>query len=190
MSSNLSSVHFIDLLPENMRENIRNICFAKTFDVLYPEFKNKIQYVRFLSRVDTLSSTQLDLLATELHVDVYDGKWTLSQKIESCKNSIKWHIYKGTPFILDDFIKKIYGKAELQEWFQYCGLSYHFKILVELFNEANDSNTIKKISEAVTKYKNQRSKLDNIEVQNIILNNQRFLIISKTECEIFVLNKG
>lgn len=167
MGTNLENIRLIDLLPDNLKEDVESICFASSFDEIIKGALSKTKYIQFFSRVEDLTSEELALLAKELHVDVYDETWELEQKRTACKNSIKWHIYKGTPWMLENYVQQIYGNSKLEEWFEYGGLSYHFRILIELVNNSFNANSLDKMSQAISAYKNQRSKLDGLNL-NIV----------------------
>lgn len=166
MGANLENIKTLDIMPENLKNDIKTQCFSAAFDVLLSEQIEKIKNIKFFSRIDTLTDFELFLLAQELHVDVYDETWNATQKRNAIKNSIKWHIYKGTPWMLENYIKKIYGNSQLEEWFDYDGLSYHFRILIELINNELTENTLAKILQAIKTYKNVRSKLDDVQIRN------------------------
>ncbi len=189
MSENINNLSLLNILPENLRDDTICKCFSKAFDSIMVDALNKVKYIQFFSRVNSLSDIELNLLSKELHVDVYDENWSISQKRNACKNSIEWHIYNGTPWILDHFVKEIYGQAELEEWFDYKGYPYHFRLkIIELFNSGNDADTLNKIYEAIVKYKNQRSQIDGINVFSTAFNEQRFIGLTKSECIFFVLS--
>ena len=185
MSFDLNNIKTLDIMPENLKDDIETQCFSAAFDVLLKSQIDKIKYIKFFSRVDSLNDLELLLLAKELHVDVYDENWTLEQKRVACKNSIKWHIYKGTPWMLEDYVQQIYGASTLEEWFDYKGLSYHFRILIDFINNPFDASVLEKIREAIHIYKNKRSKLDDLAVRTFAASGQRFVGITRTKVFVF-----
>lgn len=189
MGITLETVKLLELLPDNLKDDVESICFASAFDEIITDAREKTKYIQFFSRVDSLNSDELALLSRELHVDIYDENWSLEQKRTACKNSIKWHIYKGTPWMLENYVVQIYGNSKLEEWFEYGGLSYHFRILVEILNNGLNDNVLEKISQAILNYKNQRSKLDGVKLNVVSACTPPAVPILKSDITTIILSK-
>ena len=162
--SNLSDTTLLDLLPENLKDDIECICFSKALSSIFPYALEATNKIRFFNFVDNLTSAELDNLAIELHVDVYSKNWTLEQKKETCVNALLWKLKKGTVFALKDFVKKVYGDIQVEEWFDYDGFPYHFRSRVCFFDQEVNLQSLNFLKDSLLKYKNARSRSDNIKV--------------------------
>lgn len=186
---NLQDISLKDILPDNFKSDVKSLCFAVAFDEIYKIYTDKINKVRFFSRIESLNDVECDLLAVELHCDSYNKEWSLSQKREACRNSYKWHLYKGTVFVLKDFVRKIYGDAKIEEWFEYNGFPYHYRSVVELFESALNSDTYKKLFNNIEKYKNARSRCDGITTRYSTQAKQKIITFNKISINQKILPK-
>lgn len=190
MTTTLDDTKLKDLLPDNLKDDIESICFSAAFDEIVKNIFAKTRYIQIFSRVDSLNSEELTLLARELHVDVYDENWTLTKKRAACKNSINWHINKGTTKILSDIAQSLIGSSIVREWFEYGGLSYHFKIFFNIENDSFDIAKIQELYKITEKYKNLRSKLDGLDYLLASKDKAQFLALSTMGKTIFIEQLG
>lgn len=190
MLNELINSSFIDLLPPNLRDDPSSIAAGKAVDAVFDAMLPKItSNVLIYSNIDHLGHKVLDVLAPDLHVDVYDKNWSLDKKRQVCKNSPSWHLYKGTPFVLEDVAKSLIGSCNLSEWYEYGGIPYHFKILFNVINEELDQNKITELNSIAEEYKNLRSKMDGLEYQISMQSNSQFIALTTLERVIFVKEK-
>lgn len=129
--------------------------FDSTFQPLFSQIINAL----ILPRIDEITNeTLLDLLAWQFHVEGYDKAQNIQEKKNLIKNAIELHRYKGTTYAIKKVLQSLNLDAELQEWFEYNGEPYKFKILVKSIIQ--DEDTYKKLAELINEYKNVRSWLD------------------------------
>jgi phage tail P2-like protein len=149
-----------------------------TFDVSFEDIKNKIINVLILPRIDEITDENLlDLLGWQFHIEGYDKAQSIQEKKNLIKNAIELHRYKGTPYAIKKVLQSLNLDAELQEWFNYGGQPYRFKILVK--SAIQDENTYKKVVELVNEYKNVRSWLDVIGFHREYTNNVYYAFAQK-----------
>lgn len=178
---------FIDLLPPNLKDDPESIAIGKSFDGVFDTlFPKVIDKVLLYCNIDNLGHELLDVLAPDLHVDVYDKNWSLTKKRLACKNSQSWHLYKGTAGIIKEVAKPLVGDAQIIEWTKYGGLSYHFKAIFNIINQAFDETKIKELANIAGKYKNLRSKLDGIEYIQTSKADVQFLSLNTVEETVFM----
>jgi phage tail P2-like protein len=147
-----------DLTPPSVRE-LQHL--VDTFDTSFEELKKHIIKVLIYPRIDEIEDERLlDLLAWQFHIEGYDQAQTIQEKRNLIKNAIELHRYKGTPYAIKKVFQAIGINADLQEWFDYDGAPYRFRVLVRSIIQDEDAyrNLIKLINE----YKNVRSWLDAI----------------------------
>jgi phage tail P2-like protein len=102
----------------------------------------------------------LDLLAWQFHCDFYSADFSIEQKQEIILKSLDWHTRKGTPSVIEEIVSTVFSKAIIQEWFEYGGLPYRFRIATD--EQIPDTEELNKFLRAIKSVKNIRSSLDAI----------------------------
>lgn len=152
----------MDIMPENLLadNNIRNIVVA--IDERLKDSYKQTAYPAIISRIDELDSDILDSLAWQYNVDFYDPAINVENKRKLIRESIAWHRLKGTSAAVNQLVSAIFGPSSVQEWYEYGGEPYHFRITSSGFDPAG--KTIKDILRAVEMAKNTRSCLDGVTI--------------------------
>lgn len=157
---NIKDYNISESLPESIdRDNVREV--AKVIDEKLHELDVMTELCNLYPRIDELSSNLIDALAIQLHVDFYDTTLDLENRRALVKNSILWHMKKGTPFAVAGVISAAFDKTEVKEWYEYGGEPYHFKIVTEYVTTEKDK--LAQMRRAIESVKNVRSWLDAIE---------------------------
>jgi len=147
-----------ELTPPSIREFQH---LVETFDASFEELKKHIIKVLIYPRIDEIEDEKLlDLLAWQFHIEGYEQAQTIQEKRNLIKNAIELHRYKGTPYAIKKVFESLGLDASLQEWFDYDGDPYKFKVLVK--NIIQDENTYIRLTKLINEYKNVRSWLDAI----------------------------
>jgi len=147
-----------ELTPPSIRE-LQHLVNA--FDESFEELKKHIIKVLIYPRIDEIEDEKLlDLLAWQFHIEGYDQAQTIQEKRNLIKHAIELHRYKGTPYAIKKVFQALNLDATLQEWFDYNGEPYKFKVLVK--SVIQDEETYRKLIELINEYKNVRSWLDAI----------------------------
>ncbi len=108
--------------------------------------------------IDTLPEELLDILAVDFKIDWYDVESPVWNKRQTVKECILVHKYKGTKFAVETALHSMFLSAEVQEWFEYNGEPYHFKVVVY----GHTSSNLKKLNSKLLYAKNLRSVLDDV----------------------------
>lgn len=150
-----------DRLPESLnRDNIKEVAMAVDEELRKIDIITKVASI--YPRIDELPSDLIDALAIQLHVDYYDAGLPLAMRRELVKKSIPWHLRKGTPGVVEDVVATVFGtNAEVQEWFDYGGKPYYFKVVAE--NVDITKANIAQMKKAISTVKNLRSWLEKID---------------------------
>lgn len=111
------------------------------------------------SRIDELKEEVLDMLAADLKIDWYDVESPVWYKRQTVKECILVHKYKGTKYAVETALHSMFMSAEVQEWFEYGGEPYHFKVVVY----GQTSSNLKKLNSKLLYAKNLRSVLDEVK---------------------------
>ena len=154
-----------DRLPESLkRENMQQV--AKIIDDKMHELDQLSELVSIYPRIDELSSAFIDALAIQFHVDFYDTTLPLDTRRALVKNSVRWHMRKGTAAVVQELINTIWDSGIVREWYEYGGDPYYFKVDV-LEAPIDDAEKIAAIVKAINTVKNKRSWLDSINLSLI-----------------------
>jgi phage tail P2-like protein len=147
-----------DLTPPSVKE-LQHL--VDTFDSSFEELKKHIIKVLIYPRIDEIEDERLlDLLGWQFHIKGYDQARTIQEKRNLIKSAIELHRHKGTPYAIKKVFQALSLDATLQEWFDYGGDPYKFKVLVK--NIIQDEDTYIKLTKLINEYKNVRSWLDAI----------------------------
>lgn len=123
----------------------------------------EIGRVRVISNIDGLDEAVLNILARDFKVDWWDRDYSIEEKRRTLKGS--WYIHKhmGTKAAVETAIRAIYPLTTVEEWFEYGGSPYGFKIRLNLTGTEWTEERPRRILERVEFYKSLRSHLDGME---------------------------
>lgn len=113
---------------------------------------------RIFPAVDTLPEEVLDTLAYDLKCDWYEPDAPVWNKRQAIRECMLVHRYKGTKYAVETALHSMFNVAEVQEWFQYSGEPFHFKVKVYGSTSAN----LKKLYVKIQYAKNIRSVMDDV----------------------------
>ncbi len=123
------------------------------------KFINYCRYISVFSTIDTEPDHVLDILATELDTQYYDEDLSNHIKRQLIRNTLNWYMKVGTPAAVEELVKTVFGEGKVEEWFQYGGAPYTFKILTN----ANPSPAaVEEFEKIISKVKNIRSHLESV----------------------------
>ena len=164
-----------ELTPPSIRE-LQPLVDA--FDASFEELKKHIIKVLIYPRIDEIENERLlDLLGWQFHIEGYDQAQTIQEKRNLIKHAIELHRYKGTPYAVKKVFQALSLDADLQEWFDYNGDPYKFKVFVK--SVIQDEATYRRFIELINEYKNTRSWLDAIGFHREWTNNIYYAFAQK-----------
>jgi phage tail P2-like protein len=162
---------------------------SKTYDELFSRFQDLDLDCLLVYVFNTVNSSALVHLAEQFHITGNEG-WlncaSESERRELLKNSIKLHKFRGTKYALIRVLNILGLNGTVQEWFDYGGEPYHFKIGIDMNNKAFDSETESSLIELIEANKNVRSKLEKMTVNLISTEEQIFASYCTTSEEVTV----
>lgn len=134
-------------------------CAAKAFD---KDLKPLMIYA-----IDHLEEKYLYLMAEFFHI-LGDEGWnfarTIKEKRKLLKNARILHSYKGTKFALKRVLEILNFEGDIQEWQKYDGIPHHFRVILKVFDRNLDDETEDLLLRLINTFKNERAKLDTIEM--------------------------
>jgi Bacteriophage P2-related tail formation protein len=186
----LEEVFLLQLLPENLRNDPDIIAASIGADKEFRPLAGAINHcLTFGADIDNLSSEVVDNLAGEMNVDFYDQKnLTLDKRRELVKNGYTYKFTKGTADAVKKIVSAAFDNTTVQEWFEYGGKTYHFKISTEtaLPNESKINDVVR----AVNSVKNARSTLECVEALKSSSLNTYYGFGVKQTCYHSIAEKG
>lgn len=160
MIKNVESLSLLDILPANILEDEKVAAAAQALDKEIQEVTKATIEVLHISRIDELPEAVVDLLAWQWHVDFYDQNLSLDKRRALVKNSIRWHMKKGTKAAVQELIQTVFESGVVSEWFDYGGEPYRFKVTT--VDTMPSESEINRVIQAINSVKNARSHLDEI----------------------------
>ena len=122
----------------------------------------EIDRVRIISNIDALDETVLDILARDFKVDWYDPDYSLEEKRRTVKSSWRVHKTLGTKAAVETAIRAIYPLTTVEEWFEYGGEPYHFRLNIDITSDSGDRVRQRRVLERLNFYKSLRSHNDGV----------------------------
>ncbi len=156
--SNINADSLYKQYPPVLKKDDR---FAVIGEILAEELAKNREYcdaIMIYTAIDKLSEEVLDALAYDFNVEWYDYEGTLAEKRKTIKECISIHRYKGTKYAVETALQSVYTQAKVQEWYEYGGEPYHFKVIIN--DSTNDVERRDRILAKVKYYKNLRSVLE------------------------------
>ena len=121
----------------------------------------EIDRVRIISNIDGLDEAVLDILAYDFKVDWYDPEYSLEEKRRTLKDNWLVHKHLGTKYAVRTALNAVYPGAIVQEWFEYGGNPYCFRVILPASEELTVEKQ-KRVLSWIPYYKNLRSHLEKI----------------------------
>ena len=123
----------------------------------------EIDRLRIYPAIDRLDERLLDILAQDFKVDWWDPNYSLEEKRRTLRDHWRVHKSLGTPAAVVTAISAIYQGTTLEEWFQYDGEPYHFRLNIDLTGDQGDPERMQRVLERLEYYKSLRSHLDSVD---------------------------
>ena len=157
----LQNLRLEDIAPDSIK--IPDVlAFFNALDPELQKITKDIGEALIMTRIDELPEEIVDLLAWQLHVDFYEPLGLdLDRKRALVKNSLIWHRYKGTKYVLEDMIRILFfDNFKIEEWFEYDGRPYFFRLISH--DILTDPKQYHDLIRAIYLLKNERSWLDGL----------------------------
>ena len=179
--NDIFTVNFTDYLPDVLKNDPKMKALADAVTKQLLEVSGNIDDVLIYSRIDELPEELLDILAYDMHVDWYDYAFPMHVKMEIIKSSVRVHKKMGTKYAVETALKALYPKSKIEEWFEYGGEPYHFRVVLNAESE-NVQINMKKMENEIKLYKRLSAHLDSIDIEKV----KRAKIFIAPRKEIFV----
>ena len=159
MIKDVHSLSLADILPQNLMADKQLAAVAQTLDAKFQAATAATIKTLILPRLDELPEDIIDLLAWQWHVDFYEPVgMDIDTKRRLVRESVGWHHIKGTPAAVEKMIQTVYQTGIVQEWPEYDGLQYYFRVL--LGESVIQTEKLKLLLKMIDASKNTRSWLE------------------------------
>lgn len=157
-------IHLLKILPKNISadNNIQEL--SSVLDDELQKICKVVDNLNLIDKIDVLPEEIVNLLAWQWHVDYYDNTLPLQNKRRLVKESIRVHKTKGTAWAVENVVKSALGDSRIEEWYEYGGEPYTFRIINEV-NTVGKSISMDKLVKCINSVKNVRSHLDGITLE-------------------------
>lgn len=156
----LAKSRLIELLPPNLRPDARMQAICHALDRAFQRLMENMGRLVVLADLENQPEEIYDALALDLKVIGYRANMPLSQKRALILGARATQMDKGTVGRVEKLMNEVFGDAELEEWFQYDGDPFMFRIVSSNPNlQDSDAVYFQSVLEQV---KNLRSHLEEI----------------------------
>ena len=161
-ANGLTKENLLFTFPVGLRENPSIAALGDVTMEALAKRPAEISRLSIYPRIDELPEKLLDILAYDFKVDWWDPNFTLEEKRRVFKDSWYVHQHMGTKAAVETAIRAIYPLTTVEEWFEYGGEPYHFRLNIDITSDSGDRARQKRVLERVNFYKSLRSHSDGV----------------------------
>jgi phage tail P2-like protein len=125
----LEDVDLLSLQTNYMKQDRTTIAMCAALTPQLQQIAQETKLALLYSRIDTLPEMILDELAWQMKLDWYDTMADLEIKKQLVKTAPIIKACLGTPFAVEEVIKIYFGDGYTQEWYEYGGEPFMFKVI-------------------------------------------------------------
>lgn len=159
----LTKENLLRSLPISLSGDPKMAALAEAIAGLLARRREEIERLAVYPHIDRLDEGLLDILAHDFKVDWWDSGYSLEEKRRTLGTSWQVHMTLGTKAAVLKAVTSVYPQAALEEWFEYGGEPYHFRLTVRMSDGGWDSSRHRQLIEKMQYYKNLRSHRDAIK---------------------------
>lgn len=154
----ITSDNLIRTLPEVLRNDDKMRALATVIANALSYRTEEIEKLSIYSQIDMLPETLLDILAYDFKVDWYGYDYGIDAKRAQIKDGFNVHRHLGTRGAAERALSDIYPGTEVEEWFDYGGDPYYFRVLLDVTDQ-RVSISHDEIIRTIELFKSRRSHL-------------------------------
>ena len=165
----IHEVKLEDIMPSSLTGDQNVLDTARSLDEEMRLVTGATREALILPRLDELDERIIDMLAWEYHVDFYELADTPEKKRNLVRDTIMWHMKKGTKYAIVKSLENLGIDAEYSNWYEYGGQPYCFRVKAhvkaEYYERTSDYEAlVANIRRAVEDSKAARSWLESLYV--------------------------
>lgn len=150
-------------IPQFMREDKNAQAFIYALNQALSPVINNIKQASIYARIDELKEDVLDMLAEQFNITEYSTSYSISVKRSLIKNCMLIHHQRGTVSAVEKVVNDVFGNARVEEWFDYDGEPYHFKVFTT--NASASDEMLEEFERIINASQNCRSYLEQAVVE-------------------------
>ena len=108
-----------DIMPPNLIRDSNTNNIAESINSNLAQVTGVSREALILPRIDELDERVIDILAWQYHVDFYELADDLASKRKMVKESLKWHMKKGTKYTIIKGLDMLGITAEYKNWYEF-----------------------------------------------------------------------
>lgn len=158
----LTAENILKISPDILKMDEGVAGFLQAVAEMFEGLTAEISLISMYAAADTLPERLLDILAADFKIDWWDPELSVEEKRRVFKDNWKVHRTIGTAGAVEQAISAIYPDTTVEEWFDYEGEPYHFRLRINVTNETINSDRMQRVLKRLKYYKNLRSWNDGI----------------------------
>lgn len=158
----VTAENLLKSLPSVMKGDSSIMALATSVADMLAARHDEIQSILIYADIDKLPEELLDILAYDFKVDWYRYDYLVDAKKALLKSSFSVHRHLGTKRAVEQVVQDYFGSGTVEEWFQYGGQPYHFKVNTD--NPDLVNRNIQLFYDVLLIVKRQSAVLDAIEI--------------------------
>lgn len=162
MNKGITKEAMLFTLPPALKEDTSTKALAAATAEALADRLAEIDRLRIISNIDNLEEALLAILARDFKVDWWDPSYSLEEKRRTVKDSWRVHKTLGTKAAVETAIRAIYPLTTVEEWFEYDGEPYHFRLNIDITSDSGDRARQRRVLERLNFYKSLRSHNDGV----------------------------
>lgn len=162
MNDGLTKENLLLIIPPALKQDPSIMALAAADATALAERLKEIDRVRLIPNIDGLDEAVLDILARDFKVDWWDPQYSIDEKRRTLKGSWRVHKTLGTKAAVETAIRAIYPLTTVEEWFEYGGDPYHFRLNIDITSDSGDRDRQRRVLERLNFYKSLRSHNDGV----------------------------
>ena len=162
MNNGLTAERMMDSFPLALQKDPKMVALAHSIANVLEQRLDEINLGQIYTRIDQLPEDLLDILAKDFAVDWYDHDYDLAAKRRTIKSAPYIHRHRGTAGAVLRGIRAIYPGSRLEEWWQYGGEPYHFRVMLDMSGSDASYVSTERVLWAIGYYKSLRSHNDGV----------------------------
>ena len=160
-----------DVMPSNLLKDSNTNAIAESLNSELGQVSQVTREALILPRLDELDEQIVDMLAWQYHVDFYELADDIDMKRRMVRESLLWHMKKGTKYAIIKALDMLGIEAEYKNWYEFEPVHepYTFEIYAHVrddyYRHHNYEEMVQNIYRAVNKSKAARSLMSRLETE-------------------------
>ena len=161
------NVSLLNSVPPNLLKDEKVHRLSKIITRQNQKFAGYGEKLNYVENLRLLPENVIDHLLWEKGIGYKEGLMlatNIDEKIALLESAIYLHRIKGTPAAIEHIFSILNIQSKLQEWFEYGGDPYHFKLEVTVTERGLNEEMVQLLEKLVMRFKNTRSYLEAINI--------------------------